>query len=94
MNKETILTRVLAASPTVLERVARALDGEDVVHCTTSAETDTRLITYTEAAKRLNISRPTVYRLVRDGRLDVVPLGGVNRITLRSVMKFASGTRH
>ena len=49
-------------------------------------ETDCRLLTYTEAAKRLSVSRPTVYRLARAGRLRVVPLNGVNRILLSSVL--------
>ena len=52
---------------------------------------DLRLVTYTEAAKRLNLSRPTVYRLAKAGRLDVVPLDGVNRIRLKSVIDFANG---
>lgn len=49
-------------------------------------ECDLRLVTYTEAAKRLNLSRPTVYRLAKAGRLEVVPLDGVNRIRLKSVI--------
>ena len=48
------------------------------------------VMTYTEAAKRLNLSRPTVYRLAKAGRLEVVPLDGVNRIRLKSVIDFAN----
>ena len=59
---------------------------------TAKADDDCRLVTYTEAAKRLNLSRPTVYRLVKLGRLEVVPLDGVNRIRLKSVVDFANGT--
>jgi len=55
------------------------------------ADDDCRLVTYTEAAKRLNLSRPTVYRLARAGRLEAVPLGGAMRIRLSSVMDFAHG---
>ena len=54
-------------------------------------EADTRTITFTEAAKRLGLSRPTVYRLTRAGRLKVVPLLGVNRILLQSVIDSAPG---
>ena len=57
-------------------------------------DADVRLVTYTEAAKRLNVSRPTVYRLARAGRLEVVPLDGVNRIRLKSVIDFANGMSH
>ena len=54
-------------------------------------DTDVRLVTYTEAAARLNLSRPTVYRLAKLGRLEIVPLDGVNRIRLKSVIDFANG---
>ena len=42
----------------------------------------------------MNLSRPTVYRLARAGRLEVVPLDGVNRIRLKSVIDFANGATH
>lgn len=54
-------------------------------------EADTRTVTYTEAAKRLGLSRPTVYRLTRAGRLRTVKLCGVSRIVLSSVVDFVNG---
>jgi excisionase family DNA binding protein len=53
----------------LLERV-EALEG--------SAPTD--LLTITEAAKRLKVSRNSVYRLVRSGDLPVVQVGAHSRI--------------
>lgn len=53
-------------------------------------EADTRTVTYTEAAKRLGLSRPTVYRLTRAGRLRTVKLCGVSRIVLSSVVDFVN----
>lgn len=53
-------------------------------------EADTRTVTYTEAAKRLGLSRPTVYRLIRAGRLRTVKLCGVSRIVLSSVVDFVN----
>jgi excisionase family DNA binding protein len=41
-----------------------------------TAETRTRLLTIEEAAKRLNVSRATAYRMVYDGRLPTLQLGG------------------
>jgi excisionase family DNA binding protein len=41
-----------------------------------TAETSTRLLTLAEVARRLSVSRATVYRMVYDGRLPAVRLGG------------------
>ena len=41
-----------------------------------TAATRTRLLTIEEAAKRLNVSRATAYRMVYDGRLPTLQLGG------------------
>src|SRR5918999_424680 len=41
-----------------------------------TAETRTRLLTVEEVAERLNVSRATVYRMVYDGRLPTLQLGG------------------
>lgn len=90
MNANERLLKLATASPSVLAKVDAVLNGTD---CRTAkADDDCRLITYTEAAKRLNVSRPTVYRLAKVGRLDVVPLDGVNRIRLQSIVDFANGT--
>lgn len=83
------MMKLLAAPPATLAKVDAVLNGTD--RRAAKADDDLRLVTYTEAAARLNISRPTVYRLARLGRLEVVPLGGVNRIRLKSIVDFANG---
>lgn len=90
MNANERLLKLATANHSVLAKVDAVLNGTD--GRTAKADDDCRLITYTEAAKRLNVSRPTVYRLAKAGRLDVVPLDGVNRIRLQSIMDFANGT--
>jgi excisionase family DNA binding protein len=82
------MMKLLAANPQTLARVDAVLDGTD--GGATKADADCRLVTFTEAAKRLNLSRPTIYRLTKAGRLEVVPLDGVNRIRLKSVIDFAN----
>jgi excisionase family DNA binding protein len=42
----------------------------------TTAKTRARLLTVEETAKRLNVSRATAYRMVYDGRLPTLQLGG------------------
>lgn len=41
-----------------------------------TVETPTRLLTLPDVARRLNVSRATVYRMVYDGRLPTLQLGG------------------
>lgn len=60
----------------------------------TKPDEDLRLVTFTEAAKRLNVSRPTVYRMVKLGRVATVTLDGVRRIRLQSLIDFANGLTH
>ena len=91
MTTDRRMIKLLAANPQTLAKVDAVLNGTDGMPG--KADADVRLVTYTEAAKRLNISRPTVYRLVKLGRLEVVPLDGVNRIRLQSVIDFANGVR-
>ena len=89
MSERERMMKLLAANPETLAKIDAVLDGTDGK--ATRADDDCRLVTYTEAAKRLNLSRPTVYRLAKAGRLEVVPIGGVNRIRLKSVVDFANG---
>ena len=81
------MQKLLTANPMMLAKIDKVLDGEET---TQKPEADTRTITFTETAKRLGISRPTVYRLVKAKRLTVVPLCGVNRILLSSVVDFVN----
>lgn len=77
---------ILAAPPATLARVDAILQGVEGVN--QKPEPDTRTITFTQAAKRLGVSRPTVYRLTHIGRLRTVKLCGVNRVVLSSLTDF------
>ena len=89
MTANDRLIKIATATPQTLARIDKILDGTDGKP--DKADVDARLITYTEAGRRLNLSRPTIYKLVRSGRLEAVPLDGVNRIRLQSVINFANG---
>ena len=93
MSQQEMLLKLATASPAKLRQVCAILNDTPpaVTRAAAPRDADIRLITYTDAAKRLNLSRPTVYRLAKLGRLEVVPLNGVNRIRLSSVFAFASG---
>ena len=61
--------------------------------CRTTEEEKARLITLTEAGKRLGYSRTTIWRLAKAGTLPVVnPTGtGNNRVRLADVISIANG---
>lgn len=54
---------------------------------------DARTITQSEAAKRLNVSRTTIFRMVREGILSAVPMRGKKRILLASVFDYTLKAR-
>lgn len=86
MNEKERLMKLLAANPATLAKVDAVLNGTDGKPG--KADDDCRLVTYTEAARMMNVSRPTVYRLAKAGRLEVVPLDGANRVRLKSVVDY------
>ena len=85
------ILKIATADTKTLARIDSILTGEDT--SPVPVEKEIRLLTYTDAARRTGLSRPTVYRLAKAGRLDVVELNGVNRITLASLNSFISGER-
>jgi len=73
--------RIASASSSTLERIDQILEGQ---------EDNLRTITLKDAAKRLGVSRPTVYRMVRDGALTTVLIGGLERIPVRALVDYAT----
>lgn len=66
-GKEELIGRILAATPDQIKMVERALSGEKAAEVT-----DTRLLTFSDAARRMNVSRQTIWRMVKEGRLPTV----------------------
>lgn len=88
MSTNERLLKLATADAATLAKVDAVLDHRDTNE--RMPETDTRTITFTQAAKRLGVSRPTVYRLTRIGRLRTVKLCGVNRVVLSSLTDFVN----
>ena len=82
------MVRVATATPAEKAKIDAIFNHQDADE--RKPEADTRTITFTQAAKRLGVSRPTVYRLTRAGRLRTVALLGVNRIVLSSLTDFVN----
>jgi len=88
LTTEQRLSAILAANPDTLRRVDRVLTGEPTEAPT--GPTDRRLLSIATAADALGVSRTTVWRLLRDGRLPCVELRpGSRRIPSAAVTAFA-----
>lgn len=88
MTDNERMIKVATATPIEKAKIDAIFNHTDTI---TKPEADTRTVTYTEAARRLGLSRPTVYRLTCAGRLRTVKLCGVSRIVLSSVVDFVNG---
>lgn len=84
------MQRLLTANEKQLAAIDRVLEGDTT---TSERKANTETCTYQEAARRLHVSRPSIYRLAREGRLTIVPLCGVNRILVQSIEDLCTGTR-
>lgn len=89
MSEAERLKKVLDADPTTLEKVDAVLAG--VACFLRQSDEDCKLVTISEAARVLNVSRPTVYQLIRAGKLRAVTLDSVRRVHYASIVKFANG---
>ena len=88
MTTERRMTLLLAATPDTLRRVDRVLTGEPTEGATDPG--DRRLLSIQQAADALGVSRTTIWRLLRDGRLPFIELRkGSRRIPSAAVTEFA-----
>ena len=87
MTKEALIGKLLAASPAELKRVAAVFTGEGATD-----PGDRRLLSIQQAADALGVSRTTVWRLLRDGRLPFIELRpGSRRIPSAAITAFVKG---
>ncbi|MGI6391974.1 MAG: helix-turn-helix transcriptional regulator [Kiritimatiellia bacterium] len=90
LTTEQRMTLLLAATPDTLRRVDRVLTGEPTEGAT--EPTDRRLLTIAQTARALNVSRTTVWRLLRDGRLPFIELRkGSRRIPSEAITALVKG---
>ena len=88
MTTEKRMTLMLAATPDVLKRIDRILAGAPTEGTTDPG--DRKLLSIQQTAAAMGVSRTTVWRLLRDGRLPCVELRpGSRRIPSAAVTEFA-----
>lgn len=78
--------KICAADPALLAKVDAVLKGDDTT--IPKVDPDVRTCTLTEAARRIGVSRPTVYRLIKKGAIRTIPLCGVSRVVLQSLFDY------
>ena len=86
MDPTSRMQKILAAPAATLQKVDAILEGRD----TFNNADDLRTITFKEAADRLNVSRPTIYRVVKSGQIETVLIGGLERIPVRALTAYAT----
>lgn len=92
MAIEQLIKGVMDATPSVRRKVEEVLKGIATTKLQ-SERRETRLVTISGAAKMLSLGRNTVYKLIKQKRLDCVMLTGVPRVTWQSINEFLDGQR-
>jgi excisionase family DNA binding protein len=90
MSKEELIGKILTATPEQLRAVEQAFTGKPTEKPADPG--DRRLLTQTQAAAILGVSRMTIFRMVKDGQLDAVELrAGRVRIPSAALTELAKG---
>ena len=85
------LIKLAQAPEGVLMRVDAVLEGRD--RSVLTGPENNRLMTVMDAARYLSISYPKIYRIMRDGLLDIVDATGRRMVREQSVIEFSKGLR-
>lgn len=87
MSKEQLIGRLLAATPEEIRRVEAVFIGK----AAQADAGDRRLLTLTDAARALNLSRMSVHRMAADGRLPtIITRAGRRRIPSAAITAFVT----
>lgn len=90
MTFEHRVQKMVVATPAQLDQIDAVLDGKTAI----AEPVDMRLLTLTAAAQTMGLSRQTVFRMTRDGRLPVVEVrAGRHRVpatALQNLVKKAA----
>lgn len=96
MSDKDIMLKLITAPDAVKRKVADLLDGKIETSQKETAKAASpdiladgkALLTITDTARLLGVSRPTAYLLAKRGQLDAAVVSGVRRITAKSINKY------
>lgn len=86
MTLTEIVKRLAHADRRTLDRVGKAMEGDAGDG---RASTDIRTVTQREAARMLNVSVSTIWRLIGEDAIKAVDMRGKKRVLLASLYEFA-----
>lgn len=93
MSKEEVIGKVLQATPEELQKIVDVINGK-TIKALPATPTDRRLLTFTDAAQTLGLSRMTIQRMVEDGRLQAIETrSGRQRIASAEITRFLEGSK-
>jgi excisionase family DNA binding protein len=88
MNRETLIGLILKARPDELNKVEAIFSGM----ADSSAPADRRMLTLSQAAREMDVSRMTVYRMCGEGKLATVETrAGRRRIPSAELTRLLQG---
>lgn len=88
MSKEELITAIaVCTDKQILNRIADVLNHKNTEP--QKREVEARLIHQDEAARRLGVSRTTMWRLIKDGSIKTINVRGKHRVQLESLLKYA-----
>lgn len=88
MTIEQRLSAILSAPPATLKLIDAVLSGD----ATSEAPRSLRLLSMGDACRALGVSRPTLWRLLREGRLSAVEVRkGSRRVPESELARFVEG---
>lgn len=94
MSKEEIIGKLLQANPDQLKKIEAVFTGATEAQAQQATPADRRLLTFTDAAQTLGLSRMTIQRMVEDGRLQAIETrSGRSRIASAEITRFLEGVK-
>jgi len=85
LNIENRIKMIMSAPSDTLQKVDRVLEGRN----DTLATVDTRLLTFSAAAKQLGVSRQTLWRMVNEQKIKVIEIRkGSRRVPASALIDF------
>jgi excisionase family DNA binding protein len=92
LTTEIRFQKLLTAGKEALEKIDAILEG--TAKNDNQLPTDRRLLNMTEAAEVLHLSRPTIWRMCRDGELEFIEIReGTRRVPSQAITDFLNRKR-
>ena len=92
------MKKVLSADKPVLRVIDKLLSGalspQRAETPTTQGVEDLRTYTVTTAAKKLNLCRKTVYKLIGSGEIAVIQMGNRKRVRHSAIIDYLTNNNH